>query len=81
MGWLLSALTALLVVSLLALANPALFGPAVAGLAPLLVVVALIGLGGAWWRHSRSRVDAEATDEGDEPPAEEVHGEDDRVET
>ncbi len=82
MGWLVSALLALLVVSLLALAMPTLFGPAVAGLAPLLVVVALIGLGGVWWRHSRHRVDPETTEhDEDEPLEEEIRGEDDPVET
>lgn len=81
MGWLVSALLALLVVSILALAIPTLFGPVVAGAAPLLVVVALIGLGGVWWRHGKHRVDAEATDESDEPVREELRGEEDRVET
>lgn len=81
MGWLVSALLALLVVSVLALLVPTLFGPVVAGVAPLLVVVALIGLGGVWWRHGKHRVDAEATDESDEPVQEELRGEDDRVAT
>ncbi|HSK93696.1 MAG TPA: hypothetical protein VLA76_06525 [Candidatus Angelobacter sp.] len=81
MGWLVSALLAMLIVSVLALAIPTLFGPAVAGLAPLLVVVAIIGLGGIWWRHSQGRVDADAPRQGEEPEAEAVRGEDDRVET
>lgn len=83
MGWLASFLVALLLVSALALAMPALFGPLVAGIAPLLVVIALIGLGGVWWRHSQHRIDpeakqpdADAADEDDEP-----RGENERVET
>jgi type VI protein secretion system component VasK len=81
MGWLAAALVALLALGLLAVALPEVFGPVMAGLAPLLLVVAIIGLGGLWWRHGRRRVDAEATDESDEPAAEEVSGEDERVET
>lgn len=81
MGWLVSALLALLIVSLLAIAVPGLFGPVAGGFAPLLAVVAVIGLGGVWWRHSRHRVDAEVTDESDEPAPEELRGEDERVET
>ena len=83
MGWLISALLALLVVSLLAFAVPGLFGPVVAGVAPLLVVVALIGLGGVWWRHGRSRIDPERPnrpdDEEDEP--EPLRAEEERIET
>jgi hypothetical protein len=85
MGWLASALLALLLVSALALMVPSVFGPAVAGLAPLLVVVAIIGLGAMWWRSSQHRVDAEVPGDGDgreaddEPEA--LKGEDDRVET
>jgi hypothetical protein len=82
MGWLVSALLALLLLSLLAIAVPTLFGPPVAGIAPILVVVALIGLGGVWWRRSRHRVDAETTDDAGAGPTEDgLHGEDDRVET
>lgn len=81
MGWLVPALLALQLVSILAFAVPGLFGPVVAGAAPLLLVVALIGLGGIWWRHRKHRVDAEATDESDEPVQEELRGEEDRVET
>lgn len=83
MGWLASALVALLLVSALAFVVPGIFGPAVAGLAPLLVVVALIGLGAMWWRHSRHRVDAEVAGDGDDPDEEPeaLKGEDDRVET
>jgi hypothetical protein len=81
MGWFVSGLLAVLIVSLLALAVPTLFGPVVAGAAPLFVVIAIIGLGGTWWRHARHRVDAEATDESDEPIREELRGEEDRVET
>jgi hypothetical protein len=83
MGWLISFLLALVAVSLLAVVMPTLFGPAVAGMAPILVVLAVIGLGGVWWRHSRRRVDADT----DQPDAaaidrhEEVAGVDDRVET
>ncbi len=83
MGWLASALLALLLVSALAFVMPSVFGPAVAGLAPLLVVVAIIGLGAMWWRLSRSRIDPEdagdrdgAAEEPDQP-----EGEDDRVQT
>lgn len=84
MGWLVSLLVAILIVSVLAFVVPTLFGPAVAGLAPLFVVVAIIGLGGIWWRSSRRRVDAETSEgssEADEPEVEAVRGEDDRVET
>lgn len=83
MGWLASALVALLVLSALAFAVPGVFGPAVAGLAPLLVVVAIIGLGGVWWRHSQHRVDPEVADERDADGAEPepVRADDDRVET
>lgn len=82
MGWLASALVALLVVSALAFVVPGIFGPAVAGLAPLLVVVALLGLGAMWWRHSRHRVDAEVAGEADgDVDPEPLEGEDDRVET
>ena len=83
MGWLTSALVALLLVSALALAMPTLFGPAVAGLAPLLVVLALIGLGAMWWRHSRHRVDpevGEGHDRADEEPKD-ITGDDERVQT
>lgn len=75
MGWLISALIALLVLSAIAFVAPAIFGPAVAGLAPLLFVVALIGLGGIWWRHSRSRIDQEVEDDRVELRAEDDHPE------
>ena len=75
MGWLASALIALLVLSAVAFAAPAVFGPAVAGLAPLLIVIALIGLGGIWWRHSRSRVDQEVDDDDADLRAEDDHPE------
>lgn len=75
MGWLISALVALLVLSAVAFVAPAVFGPAVAGLAPLLVVVALIGLGAIWWRHSRHRVDQEVEDDHVELRAEDDHPE------
>jgi xanthine/uracil permease len=83
MGWLTSALVALLLVSALALAMPTLFGPAVAGLAPLLIVLALIGLGAMWWRHSRHRVDPEAgaSSHGADEEPDELKGEDERVQT
>jgi xanthine/uracil permease len=83
MGWLSSALVALLLVSALALVMPTLFGPAVAGLAPLLIVVALIGLGAAWWRHSRHRVDPEVGEStvGADGEPEALEGEDERVQT
>jgi hypothetical protein len=79
--WLVSALLALLIVSLLAVVVPGLFGSVASGFAPLLALVAVIGLGGAWWRHSRHRVDAEVTDDSDEPAQEERRGEDEHVET
>lgn len=75
MGWLISALIALLVLSAVAFVAPAIFGPAVAGLAPLLFVVALIGLGGIWWRHSRGRIDQEVEDDRAELRAEDDHPE------
>ncbi len=75
MGWLISALVALLVLSAVAFAAPAIFGPAVAGLAPLLFVVALIGLGAMWWRASRRRVDQEVDEDGAELRAEDEHPE------
>ncbi len=82
MGWLISALIALLVLSALAIVSPAIFGPAVAGLAPLLIVVAVIGLGAVWWRGSQRRVDPGGEGEGDEGQREqELRGEDERPET
>jgi hypothetical protein len=80
MGWLASALVALLVLSAVAFVAPAVFGPAAAGLAPLLVVIAVIGLGAVWWR-SRRRVDpAGATGRATGDPSD-LRGEDDVVET
>ena len=81
MGWLISFLVAVLVVSVVALAAPTIFGPVVAGVAPILVIVAIIGLGGVWWRHSRHPVEAEAPQEQSGEPADDVAAEDDRVET
>lgn len=81
MGWLIFVLAAVLVVGLLGLALPTVFGPVVGGLAPLLVVIALIGLGGVWWRRSQHRVDAEASDDSVPERREELRGEDERVET
>ena len=82
MGWLVSALIALLVLSALAVVSPAIFGPAVAGLAPLLIVVAVIGLGAVWWRGSQRRVDPGAEGDGDEGHEDQgLHGEDERPET
>ena len=82
MGWIIAALAALLVLGVLAIIVPSIFGPALGGLAPLLVVIAVIGIGGVWWRHSRSRVEPEGT--ADEP-AEDLGrrdlAEDERVET
>jgi Tfp pilus assembly protein PilX len=81
-GWLVAALVALVVVGVLAVAAPGIFGPAFAGLAPLIVVIAVIGLGAVWWRRSRGRIDADtaeprrATDAGGSKLAE-----DERVET
>ena len=82
MGWLISALIALLVLSALAIVSPAMFGPAVAGLAPLLVLIAAIGLGAVWWRSSQRRVDPGRDGEGDDSaPDRAVRGEDERPET
>ncbi len=83
MGWLASALVALLLASALAVAVPTLFGPAVAGLAPLFVVVAIIGLGAMWWRLSRSRIDPEVAGEREalDGQPEQLKGEDDGVQT
>ncbi len=67
MGWIIAALVAALVLGLLAFVVPVVFGPILAGLAPLLVVIAVIGLGGVWWRHSRSRIDPKP--KGDQPGA------------
>ena len=75
MGWLMSALIALLVLSVVAWLAPAVFGPVVAGLAPLLVVVAVIGLGGVWWRHSQRRIDPEVGDEAGDIRGETEHPE------
>ena len=82
MGWLISALIALLVLSVLAIVSPAVFGPAVAGLAPLLIIVAVIGLGAVWWRGSQRRVDP-GTDAGEDESHRdrELRGEDERPET
>ena len=84
MIWLLSALLALLILSVLALVSPAIFGPAVAGLAPLLIVIAVIGIGATWWRMSRRRIDPSAgggTNADAEPEVEELRGEDERPAT
>ena len=86
MGWLVLALVALLVLGAAAIAAPAVFGPIFGGLAPLIVVVALIGLGAVWWRHAGRRVDPapEADDRGDaraEPRDTSLRGEDETVET
>jgi hypothetical protein len=81
MGWLVSALLALLLVSLLATGVPTLFGRAEAGIAPLLALVAPIGLAGVWWRRRRHPAKPEANEEAEPEPVEDVRGEDDRVET
>lgn len=57
MGWIVGVLVALLVLGFLTLLVPTVFAPILGGLVPLLFAVALIGLGGVWWRHSRRRVD------------------------
>ncbi|HEX2221067.1 MAG TPA: hypothetical protein VHK06_00915 [Candidatus Limnocylindria bacterium] len=57
MWWLIAALVGLAVLGGLAFLLPVVFGPVLAGIAPLLVLLAVIGLGGIWWRASRSRVD------------------------
>ena len=81
MGWLASALLALLVLGVVAFVAPAVFGPAMAGLAPLLVVVAVIGLGGIWWR-SRRRVDMPSSAAPATPASRsDLRAEDDTVET
>ena len=79
MGWLIVALVALLALSIAALVAPAVFGPVLAGAAPLLLVIALIGLGGVWWRRVHHPVEPETTDEA--VSGSEVVGEDERVET
>ncbi len=82
MTWLLSALVALLVLSVLAMVSPAIFGPAVAGLAPLLIVIAALGIGAIWWRLSRAtRVDAPGGADQDETGPEDLRGEDERPAT
>ena len=82
MTWLLSALLALLVLSVLAIVSPAIFGPAVAGLAPLLVVIAVIGIGATWWRMSRAaRVDTGRAPDRGEAGHEDLRGEDERPAT
>ena len=82
MGWLILALVAVLVLSVAAFVAPAIFGPVLAGAAPLLFVIALIGLGGVWWRHAHARVDAEPVEAPGRPASgSTVVGEDDHVET
>lgn len=78
MGWLVAVLVAVLVLGIAAFAAPAILGPVLAGLAPVLVVAAAIGLGGVWWRRSQGRVEADA---GAASGESEVRGEDERVET
>ena len=67
MGWILGALVVLGVLVVLALLVPPIFGVALAGVAPILVVVALIGFGGVWWRHAHAPVEPEP--KGDQPDA------------
>lgn len=82
MGWLLLALAALLVLGLGGIALPELLGPVFAGFAPLLFVIALIGIGAVWWRHAGRRVDADpASPAASRESPGELRGEDDRVET
>ena len=79
MGWLILVLVAVLALNVAALVAPALFGPVLAGAAPLLLVIALIGLGGVWWRRVHQPVEPDATDEAVSGSA--VVGEDEHVET
>ena len=60
MGWVIAVLVVLIIIGALAVAVPAVFGVALAGIAPLLIVLLLIGIGGIWWRHSQTRVDPDA---------------------
>jgi hypothetical protein len=85
-GWLLLALVAVLVLGVAGIAAPGVFGPVFGGLAPLIFVIALIGLGAVWWRHAGRRIDPqpEADERGDarrEPRDGSLRGEDETVET
>jgi hypothetical protein len=55
MSWLISGLLALLVLSVVAFVAPAVFGPTVAGAAPVLFAIAVVGLAAIWWRATRGR--------------------------
>ncbi|MDQ2689289.1 MAG: hypothetical protein M3Y29_03320 [Chloroflexota bacterium] len=59
MGWIVGVVVVLLVVGVLAVLAPPIFGVALAGIAPILLGVLLIGIGGVWWRQTRTRVDAD----------------------
>ena len=54
MSWLISALLALLVLSVVAFVAPTVFGPTVAGAAPVLFAIAVVALAALWGR-SRAR--------------------------
>ena len=64
MEWIVWTLLLLVVLGLLAAIVPPVFGVALAGLAPLFLVLFVIGIGAIWWRHSRRRIDPEVDDEG-----------------
>jgi hypothetical protein len=86
MGWLILALAALLVLGIAGIAAPGVFGPIFGGLAPLIFVIALIGLGAVWWRHAGRRIDPqpEADERSGTPDASgaaTLRGEDETVET
>lgn len=53
MSWLISALLALLVMSVVAFVAPSVFGPTVAGAAPFLFAIAAVALAAIWWRARR----------------------------
>jgi len=55
MSWLISALLALLVLSVVAFVAPSAFGPTVASAAPFLFALALAALAALWWRATRER--------------------------
>jgi hypothetical protein len=86
MGWLITALAALLILGVAGIAAPGIFGPVFGGLAPLIFVIALIGLGAVWWRHAGRRIDPQPEpDERDGTPDASrdatLRGEDEAVET
>lgn len=55
MSWLISALLALLVLSVVAFVVPSAFGPTVSAAAPFLFAIAVVALAAIWWRATRGR--------------------------